>query len=309
MAERWTSRFRSCRMRDAGGKALDVAVALVGCLLAVSLVGEARAQSLTLSFKSRAVQPGELVLVQITAPPTTSTLTVSAFGTTWPAVKTSATEWRALVGIDLDTRPGTYPVMAEARAAPPIEVRRSIVVRPKQFRRRQLRVPPDYVNPPPELLERITQEGDLTRAAYARTSTEARWLDGFVRPVSDRANSSFGTRSVFNGEPRSPHAGTDFLSAAGTPVHAPAAGRVVVARDLFFTGNTVIIDHGLGVFSMLAHLSRIDVQEDADLAAGAVVGLVGATGRVTGPHLHWALRVGQARVDALSALAILPAAP
>jgi murein DD-endopeptidase MepM/ murein hydrolase activator NlpD len=124
--------------------------------------------------------------------------------------------------------------------------------------------------------------------------------------VPGAANSSFGTRSVFNGEARNPHTGTDFLSPAGTPVRAPASGRVVVARDLFFTGNTVVIDHGSGVFSTLAHLSRIDVREGAPIARGDGVGLVGATGRVTGPHLHWSLRVGAARVDPLSALALLP---
>ena len=90
---------------------------------------------------------------------------------------------------------------------------------------------------------------------------------------------------------------------------APNAGRVVVARDLFFSGNTVIIDHGLGVFSMLAHLSRIDVQRGRHDSAGRIVGLVGATGRVTGPHLHWALRVNGARVDALSALQLLGTGP
>ncbi len=126
-------------------------------------------------------------------------------------------------------------------------------------------------------------------------------------PCPGVANSSFGTRSVFNGEERSPHAGTDFLSGTGTPIHAPAGGRVVAARDLFFSGNTVIIDHGLGVFSMLAHMSRIDVHEGDVVSRDAVVGRVGATGRVTGPHLHWALRVGGARVDPLSALKLLPA--
>jgi murein DD-endopeptidase MepM/ murein hydrolase activator NlpD len=129
----------------------------------------------------------------------------------------------------------------------------------------------------------------------------------FIRPVPHRANSRFGTRSVFNGEPRVPHGGTDFLSPVGTPVKAPNAGRVVVARDLFFTGNTVIVDHGFGTFSMLAHLSRIDVAEGESVARGRIVGLVGATGRVTGPHLHWSLRVAGARVDPLSALALLGA--
>ena len=143
------------------------------------------------------------------------------------------------------------------------------------------------------------------RTVYEQSGPEPAWRVGFTRPVPGPANSSFGTRSVFNGQPRSPHAGTDFLSGTGTPVLAPAGGRVVCARELFFTGNTVVIDHGLGVFSMLAHMSRLDVREGQVVDEGEGVGLVGATGRVTGPHLHWALRVGSARVDPLSALAIL----
>src|SRR5439155_1702388 len=120
----------------------------------------------------------------------------------------------------------------------------------------------------------------------------------------DQANSGFGTRSIFNGRQRSAHGGTDFLSRQGTPVRSPNAGLVVAARDLYFTGNTVIIDHGLGLFSLLAHLSRLVVQEGDTVAAGQVVGLVGATGRVTGPHLHWAVKVSGARVDPLSVLAV-----
>jgi murein DD-endopeptidase MepM/ murein hydrolase activator NlpD len=123
--------------------------------------------------------------------------------------------------------------------------------------------------------------------------------------VPGAANSRFGTRSVFNGEARAPHAGADFSAALGQPIKAPNAGLVVAARPLYYSGNTVILDHGLGLYSMLAHLSRIDVHEGDRVAAGDVVGLVGATGRVTGPHLHWALRVGGARVDPLSALALL----
>jgi len=175
----------------------------------------------------------------------------------------------------------------------------------RRLAQRVLKVAPDYVNPPPDLLARIRTEAEFMTAVYGHSASEPAWETGVQRPVADVANSSFGTRSVFNGEPRSPHAGTDFLSPAGTPIHAPAGGHVVAARELFFTGNTIVIDHGLGVFSMLAHLSRIDVREGDAVNAGDVVGLVGATGRVTGPHLHWAMRVGPARVDPLSALALL----
>ena len=110
---------------------------------------------------------------------------------------------------------------------------------------------------------------------------------------------------MFNGESRNPHGGADFLSQAGTPVKSPNAGRIVCARELFFTGNTIMIDHGLGVFSMLAHLSRMDVKEGDMVSEGQILGLVGATGRVTGPHLHWAVTVGGARVDPVAVLTLL----
>ena len=119
------------------------------------------------------------------------------------------------------------------------------------------------------------------------------------------ANSAFGTRSIYNGQPRSAHGGADFPSPAGTPIHAPNAGRVVLAANLYYTGNTVVIDHGLGLYSLFAHLSRIDVAEGASVDRGFVVGLVGATGRVTGPHLHWTVRAGGARVDPMAVIAIL----
>jgi murein DD-endopeptidase MepM/ murein hydrolase activator NlpD len=136
-------------------------------------------------------------------------------------------------------------------------------------------------------------------------TSERFWRVPFVQPVSAAPNSRFGSRSVFNGQPRSPHNGADFPATTGTPVKAPNAGRVVAARDLYFSGRTVIIDHGTRLFSTLAHLSRMDVREGDTVQPGDVVGLVGATGRVTGPHLHWALRVADARVDPMSALAVL----
>jgi murein DD-endopeptidase MepM/ murein hydrolase activator NlpD len=104
---------------------------------------------------------------------------------------------------------------------------------------------------------------------------------------------------------RGAHSGEDFASPIGTPVEAPNAGRVVLAQELYFAGNTVMIDHGLGLFSLLSHLSTIDVHEGASVTAGQLVGRVGATGRVTGPHLHWAVRAGAARIDPLSVLAVL----
>ena len=115
----------------------------------------------------------------------------------------------------------------------------------------------------------------------------------------------FGTRSIFNGKPRNAHGGADFLSPAGTPIEAPNAGHVVLARNLYFSGNTIVIDHGLGLYSTLAHPSEFQVREDEDVMTAQIVGRVGATGRVTGPHLHWAVRASGARIDPLSLLALL----
>lgn len=303
MAERWTSGCRSCLTRAAVGRSL-----LATALFLVALhAGSAQAPESAgvLSLTSRAMQPGELVVATVAAPERTEGVSVTAFGATWTGFQTPDGRWQVLLGIDLDTRPGSYPVDAEIDGPTVAHAGARITVVPKRFRRRTLRVSPEFVSPPPDTQVRIVSEATLLREVYTRVGPEPGWRDGFVRPVPDAANSAFGTRSVFNGQPRNPHAGTDFLSAAGTPIRAPASGHVALARDLFFTGNTVIIDHGLGVFSMLAHLSHVDVMEGQAIAAGDVVGRVGATGRVTGPHLHWALRVGAARVDALSALALL----
>jgi murein DD-endopeptidase MepM/ murein hydrolase activator NlpD len=304
MVERSTSKCRLCPTRGDAVRRLLRAASPALILFAVASL-RAQAQDLSVEFRSRAVQPGELLVVDISAPSDVQSVTVTAFEVRWPAVRTGDGKWRALVGIDLDQKPGARKVSIESAGRAPEQAVREITVLPKRFPRRVLKVAPDYVNPPPDVLARITSDAEFLRAVYERSAPEPAWQAGFSRPVSDPANSSFGSRSVFNGEPRSPHAGTDFLSPTGTPVHAPASGRVVAARELFFTGNTVIIDHGLGVFSMLAHLSRIDIHAGDDVTGGEIVGLVGATGRVTGPHLHWALRVGPARVDALSALALL----
>jgi murein DD-endopeptidase MepM/ murein hydrolase activator NlpD len=259
---------------------------------------------------ARALQPGELIVVTVTAVTGAADVRVHLFNQTADAVSVESGRWQAFLGIDLDQKPGTYVLSVHAGIdGKAVTTSTQVVVRPKAFPLRTLRVAPDFVNPPPSQQERLARESALVNAAYGSSSRERLWTAPFVRPVPQAANSSFGTRSVFNGERRSPHAGTDFLSGAGTPVHAPNAGRVVVARDLFFSGNTVIIDHGLGLFSMLAHLSRIDVREGETIPVGRIVGLVGATGRVTGPHLHWALRVNGARVDALSALQLLGTGP
>ena len=304
MAGRWISKCPSCPTR-AGAARHALGSALAALALVGAHAGASPAQGLSIDVRSRAVQPGEALVITVKTPQDVNALSVRAFNAQWPAYRIDDTTWRALLGVDLDQRPGTYALTVETPGAQGLDAHRDLAVVARHFRQRVLEVAPDYVNPPPDLLARIASDSAFMNTVYASSSTDAAWRAGFTRPVPGPANSSFGTRSVFNGEARSPHAGTDFLSPAGTPILAPAAGRIVAARDLFFTGNTVVIDHGLGVFSLLAHLSRLDVHEGQEVTGGEIVGLVGATGRVTGPHLHWALRIGAARVDALSALALV----
>ena len=142
---------------------------------------------------------------------------------------------------------------------------------------------PEFVTPPPAEQARIDRERLLLDRILSAISPRHLWNDGFGRPVDGEVISVFGVRSVFNNEARAPHRGIDFRGTTGTPVRAPARGVVVLAEALYFSGSTVILDHGLGVFSMLAHLSRIDVKPGTLALRGDVIGAIGATGRVTGP--------------------------
>lgn len=281
--------------------------AAVSMLVGAGAVVSGQPGDLVVDVRARSVAPGEALVVDVAPAGTAGRVEVRAFDRTSAAYALGPGRWQAIVGIDLDTVPGPHAltVMVDGVAAG----ERTLEVEPKPFPVRRLRVNPDFVNPPKSAETRIADESRLLERIYASSAPERLWTGGFGRPVPHKANSRFGTRSVFNGEPRSAHGGTDFLSPAGTPIRAPQAGRAVVARDLYFSGRTVIIDHGLGVFSQLAHMSRIDVSEGDLVPSGRIVGLVGATGRVTGAHLHWGLRVNGARVDALSLVTLLPDGP
>jgi murein DD-endopeptidase MepM/ murein hydrolase activator NlpD len=271
-------------------------------LAAVVAIAASASPTLSVVRTARAVRQGELVLLTVTTPQPVAGVSVRAFGRDWPAYEDDARRWRVLIGIDLDTKPGTYRTEI---AAGDDRMSYPLVVRSRTFRIRHLTVDPDLVNPPPEALERIESESRELSLIWEHTEPQRLWTGSFVRPVADAANSAFGTRSTYNGEARSPHSGADFLSPEGRPVEAPNGGRVVLAGARYFTGNTVVIDHGLGLFSLLAHLSEIDVKAGDLVAAGGVIGKVGATGRVTGPHLHWSVRANGARVDPLSLLYVL----
>ena len=201
----------------------------------------------------------------------------------------------ALIGIDLGHPPGRYPIEVEGRDGS--RLRATIEVVPRQFPEERLTVPRSYVEPDRAALARIERERRLLAALWDKTAAEPYWHGPFLPPADGPAGSAFGLRRFFNGEPRSPHAGIDFRAPQGAPVHASNRGRVVLAQDLFFTGNTLVVDHGCGLFTVYVHLSDLGVRRGAWVERGQEIGKVGMTGRATGPHLHFAVRVGDARID------------
>lgn len=164
-------------------------------------------------------------------------------------------------------------------------------------------VPPKTVNPPPDIAARIKREQALVSAARDRDDDRTDFAQAFVWPVQGRISGRFGNARVYNGQPGAGHSGMDIAAPSGTPVKAPAAGVVTFAApDLYLTGGTVLLDHGFGVSSNFLHLSRIDVKVGDRIAQGQVVGAVGATGRATGPHLHWGMSWFDVRIDPLLVL-------
>lgn len=160
-------------------------------------------------------------------------------------------------------------------------------------------VPPKTVNPPPAIAERIRREQARVSAARTRDDDRADFAAPFTWPVQGRISGRFGSGRVYNGQPGAGHSGMDIAAPTGTPVKAPAAGVVTFADDLYLTGGTVLLDHGHGVSSNFLHLSRMDVKAGDRVAQGEVLGAVGATGRATGPHLHWGMSWFDVRVDPL----------
>jgi murein DD-endopeptidase MepM/ murein hydrolase activator NlpD len=159
-------------------------------------------------------------------------------------------------------------------------------------------VPPQTVDPPPEIAARIAREQAAVAAARARDDQRSDFAETFVWPLQGRISGRFGSARSYNGKPGTPHSGTDVAASQGTALRAPAAGVVsFAAADLYLTGGTVLLDHGHGVSSVFLHLSRIDVKPGQRVAQGQTLGAVGATGRATGPHMHWGLNWFDVRLD------------
>jgi murein DD-endopeptidase MepM/ murein hydrolase activator NlpD len=216
---------------------------------------------------------------------------------------------RALLGIDLERPPGTYELKLAGQLAggQVLNCSATVSVKAGHFAIERLRVAQQFVEPSPKDLERAKQETQRLREIYAGVTPERLWQGQFRLPLDGvQTARNFGRRRVLNGQPGSPHSGVDIPAVTGTPAHATQRGRVVLAEPLYFSGNTVVLDHGLGLYTLYGHLDSIAVAVGDQVEAGTLLGNVGATGRVTGPHLHWGLVVNEARVNPLQLVALPP---
>jgi murein DD-endopeptidase MepM/ murein hydrolase activator NlpD len=207
-----------------------------------------------------------------------------------------AHDGRFVIGV---ARERTHPAVLDATLPGGLHRVIEIAVTPREFPLERINgVPESTVNPPPAIAERIADEQAQVARARTRDDDRDDFATHFQWPVKGRISGVFGSQRIYNGTPKSPHSGLDIAAPKGTPVHAPAGGIVIFADpDLYLTGGTVLIDHGHGVSSSFLHLSRIDVKVGDRVEQGQVFGLVGATGRATGPHMHWGLNWFETRVD------------
>lgn len=209
---------------------------------------------------------------------------------------------RALLGADLEIPPGTHPLLIHVqKASDKLETCTiAVPILKGKFATERLHVEKEFVEPSPEQVRRANEERYRLREIFDRVTPGRLWTGKFRLPLEGvTTGGNFGKRRILNDQPGSPHSGVDFPATTGTPVYAAQSGQVVLAEELFFSGNTVVVDHGLGIYTFYGHLSSIEIKAGDTVSCGQVLGKVGATGRVTGPHLHWGLTVERARVDPL----------
>jgi hypothetical protein len=269
----------------------------------------------SLKLTSPESSQGSLLLVEVNSASSITELTGTWNDRSvgfWPvgAAKKSGTSQsrRGLLGIDLEKPPGTYKLSVAVQLAngKRTSCTVSIPVHKGKFATENLHVEKHFVEPDPEQIKRANGERQRLRDIFAATTPEKLWQGAFRVPLDGVSmGGNFGKRRILNGQPGSPHGGVDFPATTGTPVHAAQRGRVMLAEELFFSGNTVVLDHGLGIYTFYGHLSEIDAKVGHELEASALLGKVGATGRVTGAHLHWGLTVEGARVNPLQIVKLL----
>ncbi len=236
---------------------------------------------------------GSPVLFRVTAP-----AALSSLRGTWSGRELSfrfgyaCNCWYAIAGIDLNARAGKYPLRLQGSSKDNVNASFTyeVAVSEKRYPITSLSVAPEYVQPPQDVLARIAEEQALKKRLFSQIAQEAYWSGRFGSPVESRVSGEFGSARMFNGVKKSQHEGLDYHATIGTTVRASNHGTVILARNLYFEGNCVVLDHGQGLLTLYLHLSEIKVKEGEKVESSQVLGSSGNTGRVTAPHLHFAVR-------------------
>ena len=273
-------------------------------LTAAALFTAAHAQQIT--HTPALIQSGSPIIFSLTLPAATAvTGTWQSHPVTFHRLTLSG-PWLLLAGVDVEAVPGTYSltVTAELPSHQQTHISTQITISKATYRTSKITVPGQFLAPDPATQARIAEERALKDAAFAKDNPEILWSGPFTPPVPLSATDSFGTRRTFNGTLASIHRGTDFRAAAGTPVYAANSGIVSFAHAMFYEGNFVLLDHGEHLQTLYMHFSRIDVKTGDHIRKGQRLGLSGATGRVTGPHLHFAVRWQGAYLDPVKLLGL-----
>lgn len=213
----------------------------------------------------------------------------------------------SLIGFDLEAKPGAKPwqLAVLERDADPLTAKGKVSVLGRDFPVQRLTLPPGMVDLDPETKQRAVSEAERLQTLYRTITPDRLWRGTFTRPVGGtEPGTGFGARRVINGKPRMPHGGIDYAAPTGTPVVAVNAGRVALVADFFFPGRLVAIDHGLGLYTLYFHLDSAAVSQGDMVERGQTIGTVGATGRATGPHLHFGAHVAGARIDPATLLVL-----
>jgi len=253
------------------------------------------------------IEPGQIILARLLQAPDVKKVSIRFRDAVYELTpRGQALETFALIGLDLGLKPEPYELkmsvfLQDGRVE---EMKHQVLVSARDFSVKKLWVKEEFVRPPPEVQDRIERESEILEIAYSVSSEK--WLGegAFERPHPGETKPNFGEKRIYNNVPRSTHSGVDIAAPYGSPVRASNSGRVVLARDLYFSGKTVIIDHGLGLFTFYCHFSRLKVSRGDAVKKGAVIALAGSTGRSTGPHLHWGVRLLGSRVDPAALLSL-----